>query len=89
MTPDWKSALARADKAPRCGAKTRKAGNPPCMSPAMPNGRCRMHGGKSPGAPKGTNHGNYRHGGYSQEAKAEKHYIRELILQTKELCTKI
>jgi len=24
-----------------------------CQSPAMPNGRCRMHGGKSPGAPKG------------------------------------
>ncbi|MGO8839738.1 MAG: HGGxSTG domain-containing protein [Methyloceanibacter sp.] len=24
----------------------------PCQSPAMPNGRCRMHGGKSPGAPK-------------------------------------
>lgn len=32
-----------------CGAKTR-SGNP-CKNRAMPNGRCRMHGGKSTGAP--------------------------------------
>lgn len=32
-----------------CGAKTR-SGNP-CKNKAMPNGRCRMHGGKSTGAP--------------------------------------
>ena len=32
--------------APRCGAKTR-AGSP-CKGPAMPNGRCRMHGGATP-----------------------------------------
>jgi hypothetical protein len=30
-----------------CGARTRAQGN--CASPAMPNGRCRMHGGKSTG----------------------------------------
>ena len=34
----------------------------------MPNGRCKMHGGKSPGAPKGDANGNFRHGGYTQEA---------------------
>ena len=33
-----------------CGAKTR-AGKP-CQNAAMANGRCRMHGGKSTGAPK-------------------------------------
>ena len=33
--------------APRCGAKTRAA--TPCKSPAMKNGRCRMHGGKCRG----------------------------------------
>ena len=33
--------------APRCGARTRAAA--PCRSPAMPNGRCRMHGGTSTG----------------------------------------
>jgi uncharacterized protein YjcR len=32
-----------------CGAKTR-SGNP-CKNRAMPNGRCRMHGGKATGAP--------------------------------------
>ncbi|WP_349775530.1 HGGxSTG domain-containing protein [Methylocystis echinoides] len=37
---------------PRCGAKTR-AGTP-CQSPAIANGRCRMHGGTNPGAPKGN-----------------------------------
>ncbi len=34
--------------APRCGAHTR-AGCP-CRQPAMPNGRCRLHGGRSTGA---------------------------------------
>ena len=33
----------------RCGAKTRSGKT--CKNWAMPNGRCRMHGGKSTGAP--------------------------------------
>jgi len=33
--------------APRCGARTRQGC--PCRGPAMRNGRCRMHGGKSTG----------------------------------------
>ena len=37
---------------PRCGARTRTGR--PCRSPAMVNGRCRMHGGASPGAPRGN-----------------------------------
>ena len=32
---------------PRCGAHTRAGG--PCRQPAMPNGRCRLHGGLSTG----------------------------------------
>ena len=35
-----------------CGAKTRSG--EPCRSKAMPNGRCRMHGGTNKGAPKGS-----------------------------------
>jgi hypothetical protein len=41
--------------APRCGARTRRPapgpdpGGHPCRAPAMANGRCRMHGGKSTG----------------------------------------
>ena len=50
------------NKPMHCGAKTR-AGTP-CATPAMPNGRCRMHGGKSTGAPLGNDnavkHGIYR-----------------------------
>lgn len=50
------------NKPMRCGAKTRSGA--PCASPAMPNGRCRMHGGPSTGAPLGNDnavkHGIYR-----------------------------
>ncbi len=52
---------------PRCGAHTR-AGCP-CRQPAMPNGRCRLHGGRSTGprtdagravlAAARTTHGHY------------------------------
>ena len=45
---------------PKCGATTRGGGS--CQQPAMPNGRCRMHGGK---ARKGVGHPNYKHGRYS------------------------
>lgn len=38
-----------------CGAKT-KSGKP-CRARQMENGRCRIHGGKSPGAPPRENHG--------------------------------
>ena len=34
----------------RCEARTRSG--QPCQSGAMTNGRCRMHGGPSPGAPE-------------------------------------
>ena len=43
----WRIHLSLAQACPRCGARTRSAR--PCRSPAMPNGRCRMHGGGSPG----------------------------------------
>ena len=49
----------------RCGARTRRGSR--CQSPAMPNGRCRMHGGMSPGAPRG-NRNALKHGRYTAEA---------------------
>jgi hypothetical protein len=61
----------------RCGAKTRSG--KPCRSPAMPNGRCRMHGGASPGAPKGKANGNYRHGRFTNEAIARRRGLTALI----------
>lgn len=52
----------------RCGAKKRNG--EPCQSPGMKNGRCRIHGGKSPGAPKGNTHG-YKHGFYYNALSAD------------------
>lgn len=45
----------------RCGAKTRAGGT--CKNGAMPNGRCRMHGGKSLG---GIGSPRYKTGRYSK-----------------------
>jgi hypothetical protein len=59
---------------PRCGAHSRRTGKP-CRNGAMANGRCRMHGGTSTGAPVGEANGNYRHGGRTRQAKI----INELI----------
>ena len=36
-------------------------------SPAMPNGRCRMHGEKFPGAPRGNKNA-LKHGRYTADA---------------------
>ena len=43
--PDWRTTLPLAQSSPRCGARTRA--RTPCRSPAMKNGRCRLHGGQS------------------------------------------
>ena len=66
-------------KAPRCGARTRRG--TPCQSPAMPNGRCRMHGGPSTGprTPEGqerSRKANWKHGRYSRKYLAEEAYYR-------------
>lgn len=47
-----------------CGAKT-KSGSSTCKNSAMKNGRCRLHGGLSTGAPKG-NRNALKHGIYSR-----------------------
>lgn len=65
---------------PRCGAKTR-AGTP-CKAPAMKNGRCQMHGGKSTGPPKG-NQNALKHGFYTKEAINKRRFIKELIKDSK------
>ena len=58
-----------------CGALTRA--RTPCRAPAMANGRCRMHGGTSPGAPKG-NRNAWKHGRYSAEIGRLRAILREL-----------
>jgi hypothetical protein len=38
-----------------------------------------MHGGTSPGAPRGKANGSYRHGRYTCEAIAERRHLAALI----------
>jgi hypothetical protein len=50
----------------------------------MPNGRCRMHGGPSPGAPKGNKNA-LKHGRYTADAIARRREIAELLRAVKAL----
>jgi hypothetical protein len=61
--------------ATRCLAQTRRGTE--CQSPAMPNGRCRIHGGKSPGPPMG-NRNAWKHGLRSAEMVNTRRLLREL-----------
>lgn len=55
---------------PKCGAYCRTTGRP-CRTPAMKNGRCRMHGGRAGRKPI--------HGRYSKATLAERREVRTLI----------
>jgi len=75
-------------KAPRCGAKTRRGTR--CECPAMPNGRCRLHGGRSSGAK--TKEGLERikravtkSGMYTKEAKELRAAFRRLMKSGRDL----
>jgi hypothetical protein len=50
----------------------------------MPNGRCKTHGGRSPGAPRGERNGNWRSGFHSEAARADRRRLRELIKQMRQ-----
>ncbi len=80
--PFWLRGLEAARVADRCGARTRRG--TACQSPAMPNGRCRIHGGRSPGAPRGERNGRWRGGFHTPEAGADRRRLRELIRQMRE-----
>lgn len=78
--------------APRCGAKTRRG--TPCNAPAMSNGRCRLHGGKSTGprTPEGlerSRKANFKHGLYSAESLAERKFIRQLLRSSREILEQV
>ena len=79
-------------KAPRCGAKTRKGA--PCQAPAMKNGRCRLHGGKSTGpkTPEGIEkirQVHLKHGRYTKNAIASRKEFNYLLRKYKETIGKI
>jgi hypothetical protein len=70
--------LGNLGRAPRCGAKTR--GGAPCRCPAIRGRkRCRLHGGLSPGGPKGMGNGNYKNGAWTAEAAEERSWLRSLV----------
>ncbi len=73
-------------KASRCGAKTRQG--IPCKAPAMKNGRCRMHGGKSPGGPVGNQYA-LKHGLRTKSAIEEQKRINQLLRECKDLIEEI
>lgn len=79
-------------KAPRCGAKTRRGTS--CLAPAMANGRCRMHGGKSTGPRTligrekiGKQH--FKHGLYSIEYLHERSEFKKLMRKYKDTLKKL
>jgi hypothetical protein len=74
--------------APRCGAKARTGC--PCRSPAMANGRCRMHGGASTGPKTADGFARLRaartkHGFYGAESQAALRRTDALIAETRAL----
>ena len=72
----------RLARAPRCLAMTRKG--TACQSPAVKGKlRCRMHGGKSPGPPKGNSNA-WKHGGRSAKTMQAVRYLRELARLVRE-----
>jgi len=82
-------ALLKANAAPRCGARSKRTGKP-CRGAAMPNGRCKLHGGKSTGprTPEGlerSRRANWKHGHFSREAKAERSRVRAAMLAVRYL----
>ena len=83
LRPSWKLGLAVADACPRCGAKRRRGGGT-CRAPAMANGRCQLHGGKSTGprTPEGLERSRKArlvHGYYTAEAKASRAEARHTM----------
>jgi hypothetical protein len=69
--------------APRCGARTRCGGA--CRQPAMPNGRCRLHGGlstgpRTPGGLVRSRRSRWKHGARSAQVRI---LLREAGLQSR------
>lgn len=77
MGREMSHSLRQMNDAPRCGARTRSGR--PCRCPAMPNGKCRIHGGLSRGAPRGAANGNYCDGYWTREAVEERKFVRLLV----------
>lgn len=70
--------LANLRAAARCDAKTRAGGA--CQCPAIRGrNRCRLHGGRSTGAPKAQDNGNYKTGEFTADAIQERQWLRSIV----------
>ena len=74
----------------RCGARCRRNNHKSCRQPAMKNGRCRLHGGKSTGprteqGKKNSAKANYKHGCYTKLAMIERQNMRLMMQWRREL----
>ena len=79
-------------KAARCGAKNRRGTT--CRCPAMPNGRCRLHGGLSTG-PKTLvgieriRQAVTKHGRFSKQAVEDREHYRKLMQHCREMLSRL
>jgi hypothetical protein len=79
-------------KALRCGARTRRGSR--CKCPAMPNGRCRLHGGLSTGPRTAEGierirQAVTRHGRYSKTEKTRRRECRDLLRASHDLLSNL
>jgi hypothetical protein len=78
MNQEVAKRLENLRSARRCGAHNR-AGQP-CQCPATRGRmRCRIHGGVSPGAPRGEGNGNFKNGYWTTEAVEERRWTKEML----------
>jgi hypothetical protein len=78
MNQDLATRLNNVRGAARCGAKTRQG--TACQCPAIRGrSRCRIHGGLSPGAPRGVQNGNFVDGYFTAEAIEERRWAQSLL----------
>ena len=74
-------ALGLAGLATGCvGAhKHHKAKPARTLAPVTKRSGCRLHGGLSPGAPRGPKNGNYKNGDWTIEVLEERKWLRSLV----------
>lgn len=73
--------------AARCGARTRSGA--PCQAPSIAGcKRCRMHGGKGSGAPKG-NRNAYKNGVHTRVMKERTREMRDFVRRAKAVIAEV
>ena len=58
------------------------------MSPAMANGRCRMHGGRALGPPKGSQNA-LKHGRYTEAAIERRAMVSAMVRMTRRMVAEV